>query len=174
MALSLYDLCVPTFRQSIGAVSGFLDKATRHCAATGTDPDELVDQNLFFDMAPLHFQIEALTHHATCAVDAVITGVFASPPLVGSMPFADLQAMVVAADDKLLGFEREEVDACAGRALDLQIGPRRLQFTAETYILSFALPNFHFHAATAYNILRTNGVPISKADYEGVLRVAIS
>lgn len=170
MAISLYDLGVPTFRQSIAAVSGFLDTAARHCAATDADPDDLVGQTLFFDMAPLHFQIEALSHHAAWGIEAVITGAFAPPGLVGSMPFADLQAMVAAADAKLRGFTRDAVDACAGKHLDMQIGPRRLKFTAESYILSFALPNFHFHAVTAYDILRTNGVPIGKRDYEGVLR----
>jgi hypothetical protein len=32
------------------------------------------------------------------------------------------------------------------------------------------LPNFHFHAVTAYDILRTQGVPLGKRDYEGQLR----
>ena len=41
---------------------------------------------------------------------------------------------------------------------------------AETFILSFSLPNFHFHAVTAYDILRSRGVPIGKRDYEGRLR----
>jgi hypothetical protein len=36
------------------------------------------------------------------------------------------------------------------------------RFTAETFILSFPLPNFHFHAVTAYDILRSRGVPIGK------------
>lgn len=169
MAISLYDLSVPTFRQSIGAVSGFLDKAARHCAATGMNPDDLVDMRLFFDMAPFHFQIEALSHHAAWGVEALVTGVFAPPGLVGSMPFADLQAMVAHADAKLRGFTKDEIDACAGKHLDMQIGPRRLAFTAESFILSFSLPNFHFHAVTAYDILRTNGVPIGKRDYEGRL-----
>jgi uncharacterized protein len=100
----------------------------------------------------------------------VRTGVFDAPPLIGSMPFADLQAMVAQAETALAAFTPDEIDACAGKALDLQIGPRRLAFTAETYILSFALPNFHFHAVTAYDILRTRGVPIGKRDYEGRLR----
>ncbi|WAS96634.1 DUF1993 family protein [Nannocystis punicea] len=63
-----------------------------------------------------------------------------------------------------------EVDGWAGKDLDLQIGPRRLAFTSETFILSFSLPNFHFHAVTAYDILRSHGVPIGKRDYEGQLR----
>ena len=33
------------------------------------------------------------------------------------------------------------------------------------YLLGFALPNFYFHVATAYDILRHNGVPLGKADY---------
>jgi hypothetical protein len=32
------------------------------------------------------------------------------------------------------------------------------------------LPNFYFHAVTAYDILRTRGVPLGKRDYEGRLR----
>ena len=54
--------------------------------------------------------------------------------------------------------------------LDLQIGPRRLAFTSENLILSFSLPNFYFHAVTAYDILRARGVPLGKRDYEGRLR----
>ena len=54
--------------------------------------------------------------------------------------------------------------------MELQIGPRRLAITPETLILSFSLPNFHFHAVTAYDILRSRGVPIGKRDYEGQLR----
>ena len=43
-----------------------------------------------FDMAPFHFQIEALTHHAVWELEAVKTGVFAPPRPVGAMPFTDL------------------------------------------------------------------------------------
>jgi hypothetical protein len=41
-------------------------------------------------------------------------------------------------------------------------------------LLSFSLPNFYFHAVTAYNILRTRGVPLGKRDYEGVLRTQLA
>ncbi len=170
VATSLYDLSVPTFLQTVSAVAGFLDRAARHCAETGADPDEFVEARLYPDMAPFHFQIEALSHHAAWGVETLTTGTFDPPGLIGAMPFADLQAMVGRAEAMLNAFDRDEIDACAGRELDLQIGPRRLAFTAETFILSFSLPNFHFHAVTAYDILRTNGVPIGKRDYEGRLR----
>jgi hypothetical protein len=174
MAISLYDLSVPTFLQTVDAVTGFLSRAVGHCAEAGTDPDDFVNARLFPDMAPFHFQIEALSHHAAWGVEALMSGIFAPPPLVGSMPFIDLQVLVAEAEAKLRAFTPEEVNRCAGKELDLQIGPRRLAFRAEAFILSFSLPNFHFHAVTAYDILRSRGVPIGKRDYEGRLRTLSS
>lgn len=171
MATSLYDLSVPTFLQTVSAIAGFLDCAARHCADTGSDPDDFVDARLFDDMAPFHFQIEAAWHHAVWGVEALGTGAFTPPPLVGPVSFIELQAMIGKAETALAAFSRDEVDSWAGKELDLQIGPRRLAFTSETFILSFSLPNFHFHAVTAYDILRSRGVPIGKRDYEGQLRV---
>lgn len=170
MATSFYDLSVPTFLQTIRAVGGFLERAVIHCEETGRDPDEFVDARLFDDMAPFHFQIEAAWHHSVWGLEAAKTGVFAPPALVGPVPFADLQIMIRKAETALEAFAPDEVDGWAGKALDLQIGPRRLAFTSETFILSFSLPNFHFHAVTAYDILRSCGVPLGKRDYEGRLR----
>jgi uncharacterized protein len=170
MATAFYDLSVPTFLQTVRAVGGFLDRAVIHCGETGTDPDDFVDARLFDDMEPFHFQIEAAWHHAVWGLEAAKTGVFAPPALVGPVPFADLQAMICKAETALEAFTPDEVNGWAGKALDLQIGPRKLAFTSETLILSFSLPNFHFHAVTAYDILRSRGVPLGKRDYEGRLR----
>jgi len=172
MATSLYDLSVPTFLQTVSAIGGFLDKAATHCAETGADPDDFVNARLFDDMAPFHFQIEAAWHHSVWGVEALITGAFSPPGLVGPVPFADLRGMIAQGEAALKAFTPEEIDSCAGKDLDMQIGPRRLAFKAETFILSFSLPNFHFHATTAYDILRSRGVPIGKRDYEGVLRTS--
>jgi uncharacterized protein len=50
-------------------------------------------------------------------------------------------------------------------------GEHRLDFTAENFLLSFSQPNFYFHAATSYDILRSKGVPIGKRDFTGKLRL---
>ena len=171
MTTSLYDLSVPTFLQTISAIAGFLDRAVKHCAETGADPDDFVHARLYDDMAPFHFQIEAAGHHAVWGVEAMKTGEFTPPPLVGPVPFAELQTMIGKAETALKAFTPDEIDSCTGKKLDLQIGPRMLALTSETFILSFSLPNFHFHAVTAYDILRSRGVPIGKRDYEGRLRV---
>jgi hypothetical protein len=174
MATSLYDLSVPTFLQTVRAIAGFLDRAARHCTETGTEVEDFVDARLFDDMAPFHFQIEAAGRHAVWGLEAAKTGVFAPPALVGPVPFAGLQGIMGEAERALEALTPGEVDSWAGRDLDLQIGPRRLAFTSETFILSFSLPNFHFHAVTAYDILRSRGVPLGKRDYEGRLRTRLA
>jgi hypothetical protein len=170
MMTSFYDLSVPTFLQTVRAVGAFLDCTVVHCAETGVDPDDFVDARLFDDMAPFHFQIEAAWHHSVWGLEAAKTGLFAPPALVGPVSFTDLRAMIGKAETALEAFTPDEVNGWAGKALDLQIGPRRLAFTSETLILSFSLPNFHFHVVTAYDILRSRGVPLGKRDYEGRLR----
>ena len=181
---SFYDLIVPTFLQTTRAVEGFLDRAARHCAETGRDPDDFVGARLYEDMAPFHFQIEALRNHAVWGLEAAKTGVFAPPPLVGAMPFADLQVMIGQAVTALEAFSPDEVNGWLGKKLDIEIfqpldvdnattsdwGPRTLAFTPETFLLSYSLPNFYFHAVTAYNILRTRGVTLGKYHYQGQLR----
>ncbi len=184
MATSLYDLSVPTFLQTARAIGNVMDRAARHCAETGTDPDDFVEARLVEDMAPFHFQIESLKNHSVWGLEAVKTGVFASPPLVGAVPFADLQAMVGRAVAMLEALDPDEVNGWSGETLDIEIfrpldpanastskwAPRKLALTPALYLLTYALPNFYFHAVTAYNILRARGVPIGKGDYEGRLR----
>ena len=52
-----------------------------------------------------------------------------------------------------------------------QLGERQLPFTAVGFMSSFSLPNFYFHATTAYDILRSKGVPLGKRDYLGRMRL---
>jgi hypothetical protein len=42
---------------------------------------------------------------------------------------------------------------------------------AEGFLMSFSLPNLHFHATTTYDILRARGVPLGKRDYLGQMRL---
>lgn len=184
MSISLYDLSVLTFLQTVNAVGTCLDRAICHFAQIGAEVEDVVTARLVPDMAPFHFQIEALTHHAVWGLEAVKTGVFDPPSLVGAMSFADLRAMVGDAATALAALTPDEVNAWSGRDLEIDIfrpvdgdnastsawAPRRMAFTAETFLLSYSLPNFYFHAVTAYDILRTQGVPIGKGDFEGSLR----
>jgi hypothetical protein len=64
-----------------------------------------------------------------------------------------------------------EVNAMEGRDVVFQFRDYKMPFAAEGFLLSFSLPNLHFHATTAYDILRMKGVPLGKRDYMGPLRL---
>lgn len=40
-----------------------------------------------------------------------------------------------------------------------------MTLTGEVYLTRYAIPNFYFHATTAYDILRENGFQIGKRDF---------
>ena len=65
----------------------------------------------------------------------------------------------------------DELESFAGRPMRFEIGEKRLDFTAEDFLLSFSQPNFYFHAATAYDVLRMKGVPVGKRDFMGRVRI---
>ena len=49
----------------------------------------------------------------------------------------------------------------------LTIGGAKHKLKGRDYLFNFVLPNFYFHTATAYGILRHNGVEIGKKDFLG-------
>ena len=54
-----------------------------------------------------------------------------------------------------------------GEAVVLRTPGGEHAFEGLGYLTGFALPNLYFHVATAYAILRHNGVPLGKLDYLG-------
>jgi hypothetical protein len=79
--------------------------------------------------------------------------------------------MVTDAREALQKVKPDEVNGCEGKDVLFQVGELKLPFTAEGFLLSFSLPNFYFHATTAYDILRTKGVPVGKRDFMGKMRL---
>lgn len=171
MAITLYDATVRSFLQTLGGVEGFLAKGLEHCRATGLDPAELVETRLIPDMHPFRFQVQSVAHHSKGAVEAVQSGSFAPPPPIPPLDYQGLQALVADARQTLAALTPETVNAWEGRDVAFQIGERSMPFTAEGFLMSFSLPNVHFHAATAYDILRMKGAPIGKRDYMGQPRM---
>ena len=172
MTTSLYDLSVPTYLQTVRSIGACLDKAVVHCSDAGIDPDDFVEARLVSDMAPFWFQIECVDNYSVWGLNAIKHGSFNPPELVGAIPFNSLRNRIAETESTLAAFEPEEVNSWSGKKLDMRIhtDPEDSTFNSETYLLSFLLPNFYFHAVTAYDILRIRGVPIGKRDFEGQLR----
>ena len=173
MAFSLYDATVANYLQTLGAVGGFLERGLKHLQDNNIDPNEVVDVRLFPDMLPFWFQISSVAHHSADAIAACKQGVFspggAQPPL----SYADLQKLIADARAALQAVTPEEINALEGRDMFFQFGERKMPFTVEGFLMSFSMPNLHFHATTGYDILRTKGVPLGKRDYMGPLRLKV-
>ncbi len=170
MAFSLYDATVANYLQILGAVSGFLDKSLSHFREKGIDPTEVVETRLATDMLPFRFQVVSVAHHSRGAMTAAQNGVFVPPSPKGE-DYAGLQALVADARNELSALTPEAVDTLIGRDITFKLGDRTMPFTAEGFLMSFSLPNFFFHATTAYDILRHKGAPIGKRDFIGRLKL---
>jgi len=170
MAFSLYDATVANYLQILDAVGGFLDKSLAHFKEKGIDPADVVETRLAPDMLPFRFQIVSIAHHSRGAMEGVSKGLFV-PPSMKSEDYAALQALVAEARNELSALTPEAVDALIGRDVTFQLGKRSFPFTAEGFLMSFSLPNFFFHATTAYDILRHRGVPLGKQDFIGRMKL---
>jgi len=121
-------------------------------------------------MLPFRFQIVAVAHHSAGALKGVKAGAFA-PPSPSTADYAGLQKLVTEAREAVEKASASELNACAGKDVIFSVGDRKLPFTAEGFLQTFSLPNFFFHATTAYDILRSKGVPLGKRDFLGKMKL---
>jgi uncharacterized protein len=171
MAFNLYDAIVPNYQQILGSVARLLDKAEAFAAEKGINSDELVAARLYEDMAPFAFQVRSTATHSAGAIAAVRTGVFSPDLTPPPMTIDALRALIVETRATIDAIDPAEVNGFVGRDTAFEFGPRRMDFTAENFLLSFSQPNFYFHATTAYDILRMKGVEIGKRDFMGMPRL---
>ncbi len=171
MAFSLYSATVPNYRQILQAVSGLLASAEAFCSGKSIPPEEIIQARLASDMLPFAYQVKSTAVHSLGAIEGVRRGVFSPDSTTPPQDFPALKTRVAETLLALEGIEPAEVDGFLGRDMRFAFGERHIDFTAEEFLLSFSQPNFFFHAATAYDILRWKGVPLGKRDFMGKLRM---
>lgn len=171
MSLSFHDVSVGSYLQVLDGLSGVLAKGASHAAEAGLDPQEIVMTRLRDDMMPFHFQVVSAAHHSWGAMQGMQQGSFRPPSFELDKDYAGLCDLVDEARKGLSGLDPAEVEALADGTLTFHLGRNELPFTNRNYLLSFSLPNFYFHATTAYAILRMLGVPLGKRDFIGQLKV---
>ena len=171
MTISLYDATVSSYRQILGAVTGLLEKAEAFCSEKGMPPAEIIQARLAEDMLPFAYQIKSTAVHSWGAIEGVRRGTFAPDRTTPPETFAALHSRIADARKSLDTIDPAEIEAFVGRDMCFVAGEHRIEYTAENFLLSFSLPNFYFHATTAYDILRWKGVQIGKRDFIGKMRV---
>ncbi|BCW88218.1 hypothetical protein sos41_13560 [Alphaproteobacteria bacterium SO-S41] len=172
MAITLYDISVGQFLQTLGAIEGVLAKGLAFCTENKIDLEEVLDAKVRPDMLPFRFQVQSLVHHSKDAIEAMKTGQAHAPSDIPPHSYQELQALIADAIASLKDEVPAEINALEGRDVTFSLGEKlRLPFTAENFLMSFELPNFYFHASMTYAILRGKGVKLGKRDFMGAMKL---
>lgn len=155
----------------LGTCDHLLDKAEAFCGETGCGHGDVIAARLHDDMLPFAYQIKSVGEHTAGAIAGVRKGVFSPAFIPPPDDFPGLRAAVAKAREALLAVTEAEMEGFIGQPMRFEFKDFALPFTAENFLLSFSQPNFYFHAATAYDILRMKGVAVGKRDFMGALRV---
>jgi len=167
MTLSMYQATVPGVIRMMNSLSAILDKAQAYCGAKKIEDKTLLEVRLFPDMFPLARQIQIVSDTAKGMV-ARLSG--QEPP---GMPdteatIAELKARLAKTVEFVKSVHPSKFDGAESRTVTINIGGgRKADFAGQDYLFNNALPNFYFHAATAYDLLRHAGLEIGKRDYLG-------
>lgn len=162
--MSLYRASVQVFSQMLGALDGVLSKAEANAVERKIDPAVFLAARLAPDMHPLPNQVQLASDQAKgCA--SRLAGREVPRYEDNEATFADLHARIAKTRDYMATFKEAEFEGSAERRITMKLGARELSFVGEQYLNTFVLPNFYFHLTTAYNILRHNGVPLTKQTF---------
>ncbi len=166
MTLSIYSTSIPVFKQILGSLSAILDKAEAHATEKKIDPSALLNFRLFPDMLPFVRQIQIATDFAK-GCGARLAGAAVPPYEDSEQSFAELKARIAKTIAFIDALPQADIDGSEGREITTGSGEKTKHFTGQSYLFHYALPHFFFHATTAYDILRHNGVEVGKKDFIG-------
>ena len=166
--MSFYDAVVPAYLQMLGSLSGILTKAEAHCSAKNIQPEVLLGSRLFPDMLPLSKQIQLASDFAAKGCARLTHSEVPSTPDT-ERTFEELKQRLAKTIDYVKSFKPAQFDGADARDVTFPAGPdKTMTVKGQQFLSHFSLPNFYFHAATAHDILRHNGVEIGKRDFLGV------
>ncbi|MCT8126540.1 DUF1993 domain-containing protein [Alishewanella sp. BS5-314] len=165
MTISLNDISTPVFSRSLTNLARLLRKANYQAQLKGYPAALLLQSRLYPDMFELSKQIVRAAEIAAETITQ-LSGItepdFAEPLITMEQHIARVNHTL----SFLISVAPRQVNS--GAEKDFLLPPTfEEQYSALGYILFYAVPNFHFHVTTAYNILRHNGVAIGKQDYLG-------
>lgn len=162
----MYKQSVLPMTHTLGALAKILTKAEAHCEAKGIKPQALLTFRLFPDMLDFTRQVQLTCDFAARAA-ARLTGMDVPGFPDTETTFPELQARIATARAYLATFTPSQFADAADRVVTLKLRTGEMVLSGSDYLSLYSLPQFYFHATTAYDILRHNGVEIGKADFMG-------
>jgi len=167
MTYGLHAVSIPVFTRMLGNLSKLLDKAAADAETRKFEPSVLLESRLYPDMFPLGKQVQLACDFAKGAA-ARLAGVPVPAFPDEEKTIDELKERIA----KVIAFvervSKDDVDAGVDRDVTIKMRDRSVQMKGLDYLNQMAMPNFYFHATTAYAILRHNGVAVGKRDFVGI------
>jgi hypothetical protein len=79
----------------------------------------------------------------------------------------ELKERIARAIEFIKSINPAQIDGSEDKEITIKFSSGERKFTGQSLLLNFCLPNFYFHATTAYDILRHCGVEVGKRDFMG-------
>lgn len=167
MPIVFHEASIPVFRRYLDRLLGLVDAAEKHVRSRALDDAEILEARLAPDMLPFETQVK-IAANFTLRSSFPLAG--QDVPPYGEFPvsFAGLRACLARASALLATLEPVQFESCASRVIESRAGSALVSLPAAEFLFQYALPNFFFHVTAAYAILRSAGVPIGKADFDGL------
>jgi hypothetical protein len=162
----MYQVSVPVFVKHLNGLAGCMKKAQALYSEKKYDEGTLLSYRFYPDMFSFARQIQAMTDHARNCT-ALLAGVDAPKFDDNEKSLADLIARVEKTIAFLNSVNAGQIDGTEGKAVTVKMRDRELNMKGQELLLNRSLPNFYFHATTAYDIMRHNGVELGKRDFMG-------
>jgi hypothetical protein len=166
MAIGLHQISVPVFVRHLKGLSNCLKKAQALYSEKKYDEGTLLSYRLYPDMFSFARQVQAATDHArTCT--ALMAGIEAPKFEDNEKSLEELIARVDKSIAFVEGVAANRLDGAEGNSVTVKMRDREMKMSALELLINRSLPNFYFHATSAYVILRHNGVELGKRDFMG-------
>ncbi len=164
MPLSMYEVSVPLFVQTLKGLDGVLDKAAAHFEANGTDFADLVSARFAPDMFTFAEQIQRACHHSTLAVSRFAQ--IDQPDVFQAQDSLEgFKSQIATALSFLEGISADRCDGSEDREAKFEVRIGEISFSGRDMLIHFSIPQVMFHATTAYDLIRHAGVEVGKQDF---------
>lgn len=165
----MYHYAIPPLKRALTNLASILRKGEAYAETKKIEPSVLLNARLFPDMYPLIRQVQIATDMSKGAA-ARLAGIEVPKYEDSETTFAELQARIEKTIAFMDSIAPNQLNGAETRDITLPIREVELKFKGQDYLLNWAQPNVYFHVTTAYNILRHNGVVLSKTDFLGQKR----
>ena len=164
---AMYQALFGQMKKQLGQLDAWFTAAETFAKTKNFDANLLLDMRLAPDQFPLGRQLQIACDTAKLGASR-ITEKPAPSHADTEKTFAELRLRVDAVIAYLAQLNGSDFETASTRTVTQPRWEGKVMSTND-YLLEHVVPNFYFHLAHAYAILRHNGVAVGKRDYLGTL-----